>query len=82
MQVIDNTPTIKRLTVTALPKGAVFRTVSDSIWMVVQGRQAVCLAAGRPAARCDEGDVRSIDGAYYLFSKIQVLEAVLHVQAN
>lgn len=81
MQVIDSTPAIKQVAVTSLPQGTVFKITNNSVWMVVQGGRTVCLAAGS-SATYDEGDVRDINNERYRpFSKIQVLEAVLHVQA-
>ncbi|ALA46478.1 hypothetical protein BF2512_21 [Dickeya phage BF25/12] len=79
MQVIDNTLTIKPVAVTDLPQGTVFKAVNSSIWMVLQASRAVCLATGNSSRQ--PGDVRDIrdDNYYYPFSKIQVLEAVLHV---
>lgn len=81
MQIIDNTPIIKQVAVTSLPQGTVFKATNNSVWMVVQASRAVCLSAGSSSRYC-EGDVRDIsDEYYYPFSKIQVLEAVLHVTA-
>lgn len=81
MQVIDNTPAIKQVGVKSLPQGTVFKAANNSVWMVVQASRTVCLATGS-SCRYVEGDVRNInDDYYYPFSKIQVLEAVLHVTA-